>query len=443
MAAMTRLTLTRRILFVIIAIQLMLLIVLTVVSLQTLRQTVAAEQRAGVETARSLVLATIGTMQGAVPLDRLMATLPERLVAPRDAAVTVLDARAGSVRQVTPATEAPSPAPIWFARLIAPDPQETRLPVVIERRMLGYVSITSNPAAQIATAWHDMRRILGLSALAAILQGGLIVWLTRRALRPVGDIAARLTDLTQGRLEARVGPVIQPDLAPIARRVDQLGAALEQARADRERLQRQVVTRADDERKAIARDLHHEMGPCLFGLRVEADALRNRNDDPAIRDHAEAITAIADQIGRVNRALLDDLRPAPLGQLPLAVVLQGHVEDLAARFPETAIRISIPPDLPEPDDATALTLFRILQEGTTNALRHSGARQIWASLGSDPAHWTMTVRDDGKGIPAGTPRGTGLSGMAERIALLAGRLDIRSDRSGTTVTAALPRNRTR
>ena len=170
---------------------------------------------------------------------------------------------------------------------------------------------------------------------------------------------------------------------------------------------------------------------------------RNRSEEPAIRDHAEAITAIAEQIGRVNRALLDDLRPAPLGQLPLATVLKGHVEDLAARFPETAIHISIPPDLPEPDDATALTLFRILQEGTTNALRHAGARQISASLGADPAHWTMTVRDDGKGIAPGTARGTGLSGMAERIALLAGRLDIRSDRSGTTVIAELPRSRTR
>ncbi len=443
MAAMTRLTLTQRILSVIFAIQLALLVILTLFSLQNLRQTVTSELRTGVETARSLVLATIGTMQDAVPLDRLMATLPERLVSPRNAAITILDARDGALHQVTPAAGVTTPAPLWFARLIAPEPQETRLPVVIERRMLGYVSITADPTAQIATAWQDMRRILGLTALAALLQGALIVWLTRRALRPVGDIAARLTDLTQGRLEARVGPLPQPDLAPIGRGVDLLGAALEQARAEREHLQRQVVTRTDDERKAIARDLHDEMGPCLFGLRVEADALRQRSDDPAIRDHAEAITAIADEISRVNRALLDDLRPAPLGQLPLATVLKGHVQDLASRFPDTGIRISIPPDLPEPDEATALTLFRILQEGTTNALRHADAGQITATLGSDPTHWTMTVRDDGKGIIPGTPRGIGLSGMAERIALLAGRLDISSDRTGTTLTAALPRGRNR
>ncbi|MFV0299561.1 MAG: histidine kinase [Paracoccus sp. (in: a-proteobacteria)] len=440
---MTRLTLTQRILTVIFAIQLMLLVALAVASLETLRASVAAELRAGVETARSLVLATVGTMQGAVPPDRLMATLPERLVLPRNTEITVLDARDGSLSQPVSGGAVGGRAPDWFARLIAPEPQQTRLPVVIGGRRLGYVYIAPNPAAQIATAWQDMRRTIGLTALAALLQGALIVWLTRRALRPVDGIAARLTDLTQGRLAARVGPLPQPDLAPIGRGVDQLGAALEQARADRENLQRQVVTRADDERKAIARDLHDEMGPCLFGLRVEADALRSHAGDPAIRDHAESIAAIADQIGRVNRALLDDLRPAPLGQLPLATVLAGHVEDLAARFPGTELAIDLPPDLPEPDEATALTLFRILQEGTTNALRHAGASRITATLRSDPAHWIMTVSDDGRGIPAGTPRGTGLSGMAERIALLAGGLDIRSDRTGTTLTAELPRGRNR
>lgn len=440
---MTRLTLTQRILTVILAIQLLLLVALALVSLQNLRANVVTELRAGVETARSLVLATIGTMQGAVPADRLMATLPERLISPRNAAISVLDARDGSLHQPARTAERHPPAPLWFARLIAPEPQQTRLPVVIDRRMLGYVSITADPTAQIATAWHDIRRTIGLTALAAMVQALLIVWLTRRALRPVGGIAARLTDLTRGRLEARVGPLPQPDLAPIGRGVDQLGAALEQANADRLRLQRQVVTRADEERKAIARDLHDEMGPCLFGLRVEADALRNRSEDPAIRDHAEAIAAIADQIGRVNRALLEDLRPVPLGQLPLATVLSGYVGDLAARFPATDIRIQLPPGLPEPDEATALTLFRILQEGTTNALRHAGAQQITATLGTDPAHWTMTVKDDGRGIAPDTPRGTGLSGMAERIALLAGRLDIRSDRTGTTVTAQLPRDQNR
>ncbi|TRW98627.1 hypothetical protein FNJ84_03455 [Paracoccus sp. M683] len=436
---MSRLTLTQRILGVILVIQLALLVALAAASLRNLRAEVGAELAAGVDTARSLVLATIGTLQTAVPPDRLMATLPERLIAPGDATITILDAREPVARQAQAAGTSPQSAPAWFARLIAPEPQETRLPVVIDQRMLGFVIIAPDASALIASAWGDIRRIVGLTAMAALLQGLLILWLTRRALHPVETISARLTELTQSQLDARVGPLPQPDLAPISRRVDQLAEALEQARTERERLQRQVVARADQERKSIARDLHDEMGPCLFGLRVEAEALRNSSDAPQIRDHADAITAIADQISRVNRALLDDLRPVPVGQLPLATVLTGHVEDLATRFPGHDIRMAVPPGIEEPDEATALTLFRILQEGITNALRHADARAIRVTLATDPAHWIMTVQDDGKGMAPGTAQGTGLSGMGERIALLAGRLDIRSDRTGTTLIAQLPR----
>lgn len=439
---MNRLTLPQRILAPILAVQLALLLAVAAFGLQALRHDIAAEMRAGTETARALVLATIGTLQGAVPPEQVMQALPERLIAPRNAQITVLDARDGILRPASGVGDTGTPAPDWFTRAIALPHQETRLPVIIDARRLGFVFIAPDPTAQIAASWRDTRRMLGLTLLAAALQVLLVIWLTRRALRPVATIADRLRDLTQDRLDARVGPLPQPDLAPIGHSVDHLGRALEQARADRALLQRQVVTRADEERKAIARDLHDEMGPCLFGLRVEADALRSHplaRTDPAIRDHADAVSTIAQQISRVNRALLDDLRPVPVGQLPLTDVLGGFVRDLAARFPDTQISITLPPDLPEPDEATALTLFRILQEGSTNALRHAQARKIAVTLGVAPAHWSIRVQDDGQGIPPGTPRGKGLSGMAERVALLAGRLDIFSDRTGTTLVAELPR----
>lgn len=439
---MSRLTLPQRILAPILAVQLALLLAVAGLSLQALRGDIQAQMRSGTETARALVLATIGTLQGAMPPEQVMPTLPERLIAPRNARISVLDARDGMLRAAPEAADGAAPAPGWFTRAVTPPHQEIRLPVIIDARRLGFVFIAPDPTAQIAAAWRDMRRILGLTLMAAALQVLLILWLTRRALRPVATIAARLRDLTQDRLDTRVGSLAQPDLAPIAQGVDQLAGALEQARADRARLQRQVVTRADQERKAIARDLHDEMGPCLFGLRVEADALRAHplaRTDATIRDHADAVSTIAGQISQVNRALLDDLRPVPVGQLPLADVLGGFVRDLAARFPDTDIRIDLPPDLAEPDEATALTLFRILQEGTTNALRHAGAGRIHVTLGQTPTHWQIRVQDDGRGIPPGTPRGKGLSGMAERVALLAGLLDIRSDRTGTTLVAELPR----
>lgn len=436
---MRRLTLTQHILTVIIAVQLVLLSALAVATVNDLRDEAATEQKLSIGTARSLVLATIGTLQTSVPHDRLMAALSERLVTPANSAISVMDARDDTVRQPLALSASTATAPDWFARLITPRPQETRLPVVIDQRMLGFVVIAADPTAQIANAWRNIKRMIGLTAIAAVIQALLILWLTRRALRPVNNIAGTLADLSQGWLDARVAPLTEAELAPIGSGVNQLAMALERARDDRDRLQRQVVARADQERKAIARDLHDEMGPCLFGLRVEADALGSRTDDPAIREHASAILRIADQIGDLNRALLDDLRPAAIGQLPLAEVLTSYVDDLAARFPDRQIRIDLPADMGEPDEATALTLFRIMQEGTTNALRHSDARLIKVALSARPGQWVMAISDDGGGIAPDTPHGAGLSGMAERITLLSGRLDIRSDRRGTLLTAQLPR----
>lgn len=433
-------TLRARILALIVAIQIAMLAALTALSLAHAREAVAAEVRAGADTARSLVLATIGTLQGAVPPDRLMDALPERLVSLRHARIGVLDARTGEMRSPPAPPVAAPEVPGWFARAIAPPVQETRLPVVVEGRMLGFVFISTDPGAELAEVWHDARVTLALTTLAALAQAVAIFWAVGRGLAPLSAIAARLADLARGDLAARVGRVSIPDLTPLAVSVDRLGDTLEAAQADRARLSREVVTRADAERRAIARDLHDEYGPCLFALRVEAEAIRDAPPGADMTPHAEAIAAIAAEITRVNRALLDGLRPMAIGQLPLATVLRDTVDDLTRRYPDLRVTLDLPPDLPEPDEATALTLFRILQEGTTNVLRHACATTCAIRLWTDPAHIHLTLRDDGRGIPPGTPPGNGLSGMRERVILLGGALDIRSDSMGTELHARMPRS---
>lgn len=437
---MNRLSLTQRILLVILSVQAALFLALAAASLESARRDIAAETRLAVDTARALVLATIGTMQGSVPPDRIMQLLPERLVVPRHVAVGTVDILDGVVRRPPAPQPPPARAPGWFAAMVAPDPVETRLPVAIEGRPRGYVFIAADPGAEIALAWRDLSAFLGLAALASLAQAVLILLATRQALRPVAVIASRLADLRRGDLTARVGPVAGRDLAGVAAGVDDLAQALQRAQADRARLQRRVVTRGDEERKAIARDLHDEMGPCLFGLRVEADALHKAAPTPAIAAQAQAIAAIADQIARVNRALLGDLRPVAIGQLPLATVLTDYVADLRRRFADLDIDLDLAAGLPEPDEATALTLFRILQEGTTNALRHAGADRIAIRLWTDPAHWRMTVADNGRGMAPDSREGTGLTGMRERITLLGGDLALSTGAQGTTIAASLPRH---
>ena len=119
----------------------------------------------------------------------------------------------------------------------------------------------------LALSWDDERQVV------VIEQRQVARVRVRRGV--VGDGFGKLG------LAARAGAVTTPDLVPLAADVDRLGAALGAAEAERARLSRQVVGRGDQERKAIARDLHDEYGPCLFALRVEAQAIRDRSPDPA------------------------------------------------------------------------------------------------------------------------------------------------------------------
>lgn len=430
-------TLTARIVALVLAVQLALIAAVGALLAANAREAVAAEVEASMRAARGLVVTTIATLIDAVPPDRLTAALADRLVQPRHARIMVYDAASG--RTLAPAAPAvrPDPVPEWFARLLAPRIQSTQLPVVETRHLRGFAVISADASAEIAEVWEDARTLALLLALAGLAQLALTPVIVHGGLRPLSRVSAVLNRLAHGDTAARIGQVGTPDLKPLAADVDRLGQALATAQADRARLSRQVVERGDQERKAIARDLHDEYGPCLFTLRVEAAAIRDASADPAIRDRAEDILAIADQIRQVNTALLSGLRPMAVGQLPLATVLSDMFEDLAQRHGGIEWTLDIAPGLPEPDETVALTIYRILQEGTTNALRHSGASHVTARVARGPAGWQVSLSDNGRGL-ASAAEGNGLSGMRERVALLGGSFEVRDGPRGVTLLASLP-----
>jgi signal transduction histidine kinase len=87
-----------------------------------------------------------------------------------------------------------------------------------------------------------------------------------------------------------------------------------------------------------------------------------------------------------------------------------------------------------------LAAYRIVQEGLTNALRHSGAASVEVGVGYDPTHLEIWVTDDGRGLAAAPEGGGhGLVGIRERVALYDGTLTLQpGPRGGTTLLARLP-----
>src|SRR5215468_1075952 len=152
-----------------------------------------------------------------------------------------------------------------------------------------------------------------------------------------------------------------------------------------------------------------------------------------MKERVRDLNAIIDHLQAINRGMLNRLRPMSLGQLPLADVLSELVSGRAREYPQ--IRFSfeaegIERSYGEPID---LTLYRCVQEGLTNAIRHAQASRVDVEVGeatqrngTERAVVRLTVRDDGRGIDPEAPRGLGSLGMQERVEGLGGEYEVQS-----------------
>lgn len=187
-------------------------------------------------------------------------------------------------------------------------------------------------------------------------------------------------------------------------------------------LSRRLLRVQEEERRALARELHDEVGQLLGAIKLNLKALSPGSDGmnaARIHDGLEIVDATIAQIR--DRAL--DLRPALLDDLGLASALDWLCRQQAKR---SGINISFSasplPTLPA-DLATAI--YRIVQEGITNALKHADASRIEITLAEADDCVDVAIEDDGRGFDGNVVvPGVGLPGMRERVDTLGGRLKL-------------------
>ena len=211
----------------------------------------------------------------------------------------------------------------------------------------------------------------------------------------------------------------------------ELQATIEDLRASRRRL----VRAQDEERQRIERNLHDGAQQQLVALMIQLGVLDGAADDPA------EVRELTGQLRDGLHAALDDLRALARGIYPPLLADQG----LGAAVRAQAGRAPLPV-LVEADgigryrrDAEATAYFCIL-EALQNVAKYARASSATVALSCPDGHLTFTVTDDGDGFDTTKPTpGTGLQGMADRLAAVGGTLGIRSAPGlGTTVTGRLP-----
>ncbi|HSD93385.1 MAG TPA: sensor histidine kinase [Methyloceanibacter sp.] len=430
------------------------------VSIMNTRAATKVEIEASLEVAQRFVAATIKDLSAREQLTPLNQELPLELKHLRHVRIMFMD----SMGQLT--VISPQPAngvagtanvPRWFAALVRPQ-LAGRAVKVVALEGVNPVIIVGEPGDEIAEAWQDFSSLaLVWLVLNALILAVLYVVLGRM-LNPLGHLSKGMLNLEDGHYATRLPLPKIKELAGITERFNTLAGALDMARDENSRLYRQLISVQEEERRAIANELHDEAGPCLFGITANASSIQNLAEQRPNRRSTEIsrrvgeILSIAERLKLLNRALLKKLRPGPLGRVKLAELLDELIASFQRRHPDTHISVSFG-DLAESyGEAVDLTLYRCVQEGITNAIRHGNAETLTVRLAAIPesrrgkrgrANLRLSLIDNGKGIAPATPKGFGLTAMTERVRSLGGSCVIESTpRKGTNIHVEIPVERT-
>jgi len=455
-----------QLLITVVVIDLIAALVAGGVTILKARTATRVEITASMKLAELLVTETISLMRQEIAPEQLLQSLPLHLRFLRHVRIVVTDAAGGPVAD-TPAAGAPTPAagaargderaraPGWFEALIAPSFERHELPVAVAGQRIGSVWVLGEPRDEIAEVWENTVALGAVAACVNLAVIGMLYFLFGRVLDPLTGIAAGLLDLERRHYKVRLRRPPARELAVMTDRFNALAEALDAARSENAGLTRRLITAQDDERRRTALELHDEVGPCLFGLKANAASIANAAGesgeaaDRRIADRVGDILSIVEHLQTINRSLLNRLRPMALGHVPLRDLLADMVRDRARQHPDIAIAFSPGQLQGSYGDSLDLTVYRCVQESLTNVIRHAQAKGVAIALGERTDHESgsddgagprleLTIRDDGRGLAPGTPKGFGLLGMEERVQALGGTFLIIGSAGGTCVHITMP-----
>ena len=223
----------------------------------------------------------------------------------------------------------------------------------------------------------------------------------------------------------------------------------EQARATRElaaseqrlaRFAEHLQSAIENERAAIAREIHDDIGGSLAAVRLDLSWIARHVEAPEIRDHIQTATEMLQHAIGASQRIMMNLRPAILDQGLYPAILW-----LAESFQRrTGIKTSLTTrdEHMLVDKAIALTAYRTAQEALTNVSKYAQCTQVKIDVSDAEDVLTLEISDNGLGISAAAldnPAAYGIRGLKERAKVVGGWLDLSTREGvGTTVILSIP-----
>jgi signal transduction histidine kinase len=274
-----------------------------------------------------------------------------------------------------------------------------------------------------ATAqWQaDFRMSRWVSAAGVVLNIGLVLLATRLV---YGDMRRR----------ARQATNLRDQKQELERQVDERTRELTA-------LSTHLQGVSEQEKSALSRELHDELGGLLVAARMDLSWLQQRlpTSDPSIEQRFKRIHESLSAGVDLKRRVVEELRPTLLDNMGLFAALRWQFKETCRR---AGLRCTetIPDIEPKFTPDAAIGVFRIVQEALTNILKHAEAKSADLVIGIEGDTFVLRVSDDGKGIPPNrlqTITSHGLASMRHRIAALGGSWRVHSPSTGGTIVTAL------
>lgn len=261
---------------------------------------------------------------------------------------------------------------------------------------------------------------------ALVTSAGLLLLLSRLTLRQLRSKERETEQLTarQGELERLV----------------------EQRTEELSELSTHLQSVAEQEKSALSRELHDELGGLLVAARMDLSWLEERigSEDTEVRGYFRRVQDALQAGFDIKRRVIESLRPTLLDNLGLLAALRWQVSESCERAGLKYLE-RYPEELPALTSQAAIAVFRIVQEGLANVLKHAKATSVLVSLELAPPWLLVRLEDDGIGIPVERLRALrshGLAAMRQRARALGGQwVVLRLPAGGTRIEVRLPLER--
>lgn len=330
--------------------------------------------------------------------------------------------------------------PGWFVRLLALPELARHTPILIRGERVGELVFEPDIVADVYEKWIGFLAIVASGAALTLVTLAITYLTVDAALKPLRDLGGGLARLRDGHYSARIPCSGPPEIAESCEAANELAATLTQLDRENRALLRKIVSIQDEERRDIARELHDELGPLLFAIRANVIALVDNGaagEDDSDSPAQKALQSV-EALQLTNRRILDRLRPMHIEEFGLQSGIQKLLRGVRSQVPAIDVTFEVDPALDAADAVVSQTVYRVMQEGITNVLRHAQATEMRLKATVPENEVVVEISDNGVGMPANVVMGRGLTGMRERVRALGGTFELTRGDGQTRVRCSLP-----